>query len=128
MHFVTFTIVGWVDVFTRKECKEIFINSLKYCIENKGLLLYAYVIMPSHVHLNISAKENSQGLSAIIRDMKKHVSKEILKWTLNSRKESRKEWLEVVFKYHAKHNKNNSAYQVWQQNNHPKVLCIQGLL
>jgi hypothetical protein len=29
LHFVTFTIVGWVDVFTRKETKQIVIDSLK---------------------------------------------------------------------------------------------------
>jgi len=122
MHFVTFTIVAWVDLFTRKECKEIVVKSLKYCIENKGLMLFAYVIMPSHIHLIISAKQSSDGLSSIIRDMKKHTSKEILKWVLTSGKESRREWLEVVFKYHAKYNKNNSTYQVWQQDNQPKVL------
>ena len=38
LHFLTFTIVGWVDLFTRKECKDIFIESLKYCKENKGLV------------------------------------------------------------------------------------------
>lgn len=41
---------------------------------------------------------------------------------MNSYKESRKEWMEVVFKYHAKYNKNNQKYQVWQQNNRPKLL------
>ncbi len=29
LHFITFTIVGWVDLFTRKECKDIFIESCK---------------------------------------------------------------------------------------------------
>ena len=30
-YFVTLTIVGWVDVFTRKEQKLLIVNSLKYC-------------------------------------------------------------------------------------------------
>ena len=31
-HFITFTIVGWIDVFTRDLYKDIFVNSLKFCI------------------------------------------------------------------------------------------------
>ena len=78
--------------------------------------------MGSHVHLAACADEKSDGLSAIIRDLKKHTSKQLLDWSLNSPKESRKEWLEIVFRYHAKYNKNNSKYQIWQQNNHPKMM------
>lgn len=122
LYFVTFTIVGWVDVFSRKECKQILIDALQYCISNKGLLLYAYVIMESHAHLIISASEDSQGLSAIIRDFKKHTSKAILKWVQNGGRESRKEWMLIVFRYHAKYNKRNREYQVWQQHNRPKEL------
>ena len=122
LYFVTFTVVGWVDLFSRKECKQIIIDALKYCIEHKGLNLHAYVIMESHLHLILSAQEESRGLSAIIRDFKKHTSKEILRWVKNSGRESRREWMLIVFKYHAKYNKRNAEYQVWQQNNQPKEL------
>jgi len=37
------------------------IDSLKFCMTNKGLMLYAYVIMPSHLHLMVSANESSGG-------------------------------------------------------------------
>lgn len=121
-YFVTFTVVGWVDVFTRKELKELIINSLKYCQEHKGLIINAYVLMSNHLHLIIRAKEDSSGLSAIIRDFKKYTSKKILDFVLNDKRESRSEWMKIVFAYHAKFNKNNSKYQVWQQNNRPKIL------
>jgi len=122
LYFVTLTTVGWVDLFTRKEYKDIIIESLKYCICNKGLELYAYVIMPSHCHMILRANESSDGLSSILRDMKKYSSKQLLQSVLKSGKESRRKWLEVVFQYHAKYNKNNAKYQVWLQNNYPKVL------
>ena len=41
---------------------------------------------------------------------------------LNDDRESRSDWLKVVFKYHADKNGNNKLYQVWQQNNQPKAL------
>ena len=50
LYFVTFTIVGWVDVFSRKACKTIMVEALQYCVAHKGLGLHAYVIMESHVH------------------------------------------------------------------------------
>jgi REP element-mobilizing transposase RayT len=91
IHFVTFTIVGWVDVFTRKETKNIIIDAFKYCIENKGLKIYGYVIMSNHIHAMIQASEDVSTLSDLIRDFKKHTPKEIIKWMNESNKESRKE-------------------------------------
>lgn len=122
MYFVTFTVVGWVDLFTRKECVDILLRSLKYCQEHKGLEISAYVIMSSHLHLIINAKESSDGLSAIIRDFKKYTAKALIDWILNDARESRSDWLKVVFKYHAKLNSNNKNYQVWRQDNQPKSL------
>ena len=48
-YFVTFAVVGWVDVFTRNVYKDILIESWKYCQQKKGLLIHAYVIMTNHV-------------------------------------------------------------------------------
>ena len=56
--FVTFTVIRWIDVFTRREYKDILVESLKFCMEKKGLELYAWVIMSNHVHLIIGAKNN----------------------------------------------------------------------
>jgi putative transposase len=59
VYFLTFTICGWVDVFIRKETKKIIIDSLKYCMKNKGLVLYAYVIMTNHIHIIAKAHESA---------------------------------------------------------------------
>lgn len=121
-YFMTFTIVGWVDLFTRKECCQILIDSFNYCKEKKGLILYAYVIMGSHVHLLASAAYDSVGLSAIIRDYKTFTSKMIIEWITDNKQESRRAWLDIIFRYHGKYNTNNHLYQVWQQHNKP-MLC-----
>jgi hypothetical protein len=31
-HFVTFSVVGWVDIFSREQYKELFVESLKYSL------------------------------------------------------------------------------------------------
>jgi len=43
LHYVTFQVVKWIDVFTRKVYRDIVIDSLKFCQENKGLEIYAFV-------------------------------------------------------------------------------------
>ncbi len=120
-HFLTFSTVGWVDLFTRKKCRDILLESFRYCVKNKGLVINAYVIMSNHVHIIVTAQESSVGLSAIVRDMKKYTSKLLLNWVLKSGEEKRKDWMEVVFKYHSKFNRRNKNYQIWQQDNKPMV-------
>ena len=74
IYFITFAVVEWVDALSRPYYKDMLIESLKYCQENKGFIIYAYVIMNNHVHLIASADEG-YNLSDILRDMKKFSSK-----------------------------------------------------
>ncbi len=90
-HFVTFSVVGWVDVFARERYNEIFVDSLKHCQENKGLKLHAWVIMTNHAHLIISSESNK--LQDIVCDLKKYTSKKITAAIQENPTESRKEWM-----------------------------------
>jgi len=100
VHFVTFTVHQWVDVFTRSTYVEILLESLKYCQENKGLEIYAWVIMSNHCHLIVRAEQ--ENLSDVIRDLKKFTSKKIMKAIEENPKESRKQWLSKVLRYQGK--------------------------
>ena len=51
VYFVTFSVKGWADVFIRNEYKNILLDNLKYCQQNKGLEIFAWCIMSSHVEL-----------------------------------------------------------------------------
>ena len=42
VYFLTFTIIDWVDIFTRSCYRMVVVDSLNYCIENKGLIIYAW--------------------------------------------------------------------------------------
>ena len=48
-HFVTATVVDWVDVFTRKSYRDIVISCLDFCIIEKAMVLYGYLIMSNHI-------------------------------------------------------------------------------
>jgi putative transposase len=116
-YFVTLTIINWIDVFTRREYKDILIDSLKYCIKNKGLEIYAWVIMSNHAHLIIGTTDKP--MQDILRDFKKHTSKTIIKAIEDNHQESRRDWLLSQFENAGKYNPNNEHYQFWQQGSHP---------
>jgi len=126
-HFLSFSVVEWIDALTRNEYKEIIVESLKHCIENKGLVLNAWIIMSNHVHLIGSAKIDFT-ISDILRDLKKFTSKQIFNTIKDNPKESRKEWMIYMFERAGKRNSNNKSFQFWQQDNHPIELTNPGIL
>jgi putative transposase len=126
LYFVSFATVNWIDVFVRRIYCDIVVDSLKYCIENKGLELYAWVIMSNHVHLIMSTKDGN--LSNIMRDLKRHTSKTILKAIEENAQESRREWMLYMFGRAGQYNSNNEQYQFWQQSNHPVELSTYQML
>ena len=120
IHFITFAVVEWVDVFTRKEYRDIVLDSIKYCQAEKGLLLHCWCIMSNHVHLILSAKNHD--LSDILRDFKKYTSKQIIKAIEGNRQESRREWMLKIFRAQGAKNSRNKNYQFWRQDNQPEEL------
>jgi len=100
IHFVTFTVHQWADVFTRQIYVDEYLSSVIYCQEHKGLEVYAWVIMSNHVHMIIRSK--NENLSDIIRDLKKYTSKKLYKAISDNPQESRKEWLLKVLSYQEK--------------------------
>ena len=68
-YFFTFQVVGWADIFTRQVYRDIILESLTYCRKERGLNVFAYVIMSNHVHLILQSKQDD--LSGTIRGFKK---------------------------------------------------------
>src|SRR5688572_27837871 len=95
-HFLTFTVVEWIDVFTRKEYRDVLLDSIRFCQQNKNLLLHCWCLMSNHLHLIGSSKEGK--LSEIIRDLKKYTSRQIIEAIDKNERESRKGWLLSQFK------------------------------
>jgi putative transposase len=120
IHFITFAVVEWVDVFTRKDYRDIVLESIKYCQTEKGLLLHCWCIMSNHLHLIASAK--NLDLSDVLRDFKKFTSKQIMAAIENNQTESRREWMLEIFREQGEKNSRNKNYQFWRQDNQPQEL------
>jgi REP element-mobilizing transposase RayT len=119
-HFITITVVEWIDVFTRLNQKVTILDSLKYCQQQKGLEIYAYVLMPSHLHMLCRAKEGYE-LANIIRDFKKFTSKKIIQ-LIKEEPESRQQWLLELFSKACAHLKREQEYKVWQDGYHAEEI------
>jgi putative transposase len=95
VYFITFGTVYWIDVFSRPVYKDILVDSINYCIKEKGLVVYAWVVMTNHVHMIISSEGNK--LEDILRDLKKFTAKCIIQEIKDNPQESRKEWMLWMF-------------------------------
>ena len=118
------TVVDWIDVFTRKNHKIALIESMQYCQKNKGLEIFAWCLMPSHLHMIVRGAEGFV-LSDILRDFKRHTSKTIVEQIMEE-PESRREWMLSNFKKAADENAKNNKYKFWQDGNHPVQLYSAG--
>ena len=119
LHYITLQVVYWIDIFTRAHYRDIIIENLVYCQQNKGLVIYGYVIMSNHIHLLVSSDTNN--LSDTIRDFKSYTSKKIIE-SIENEIESRKEWMLFMFKRGAIKHKRNTAYQFWTHENHAEEI------
>lgn len=114
LYFVSFAVINWIDLFIRNEYKDILLKSFEHCIDKKGLELYAYCIMTSHVHMIIGS--NKEPMENILRDLKRHTSEALRKAIETNSSESRKEWM---LKEAGTLNSNNRDFQLWRQDNRP---------
>ena len=116
-YFISFATVYWIDVFTRDMYFSVITASLDYCRKNKGMEIYGYCIMPSHIHLIFRSSLGDP--SRLMRDFKGFTSRKMLKIIAENPQESRKEWLLWMFEKAGKKNSNVEKSQFWQQNNQP---------
>lgn len=125
IYFLTLQVVFWLDAFTRKAYRDIFIESLDFCRKNKKLEIFGYVIMSNHVHLMVHSANGK--LSDTIRDLKKYTARNIID-AINSQTESRKKWLLNEMAFAARKHKRNSNFQFWTHENHAIELSTNKML
>ena len=114
-YYLTFTVVDFVDIFTRKVYRDVIIDSLKFCRANKGLRVFGFVIMTNHIHCIVNARDHN--LSDIIRDFKRHTATTIKK-LIQDPSESRRDWMLKRFEFAARSNGRSNDFKFWERDNH----------
>ena len=119
-YFITCSTVWWTPIFISSETCDVIIDSLSYCRKHKGLHVFAYVIMPIHFHGIVSA-EKAEDLPGVMRDLKRHTSRELVRvlqsssWELPLR----------AFKKAAEVAHRESEQKVWQDEFHPIAIFTE---
>lgn len=112
-YFVTTTTVRWQPALAAKVRRRLIINSLKYCLINKGLHLHGYVIMPTHAPY-IFSTDSGVCLSNVMRDFNTHTSREISVSLIDEKKER----MTHVFREAARRAERGNSFKVWQAGYH----------
>lgn len=113
-YFLTWTIVGWLPVFTRQEAVEIVFDSWRYLQREHGFKLFGYVILENHLHLIASAP----ALEKVIKDSKSFTARQLI--DLLERREATV--LLKQLQFHKLAHKVESEYQLWQEGSHPEQI------
>ncbi len=120
LYFVTSTIIEWIPVFTSERYFKIITDSLSYCQVNKGLKIFAYVILDNHFHLIVY----SDGLPGIMKSLKRHTAQKIL----DSLESDGKTWLLNQFQFYKFNHKTECEHQIWQEGYHPQLISSDVML
>ncbi len=103
--FFTASIKGFYKLLEHDKYKNIIINSLRFLVEDKRIKLYAFVIMPDHLHLNWQ-------MQPLIHPQ--HVQRDFLKYTVQRIKHDlQKNHPELLSAFES--DANDRIYQFWKR-------------
>src|SRR5919109_5668039 len=77
LYFITASIIGWKHVFINPKYTNIPLRSLAWLQQQKRILLFAFVIMPSHLHAIV--KPVSDSIGDILQQFGSFTAHEMLK-------------------------------------------------
>jgi putative transposase len=120
IYFLASTVIEWIPIFTSKPYFDILVSSIRYCQENLGLAVFAYVILDNHFHLICQAPD----LSKVVQSLKRHTAKAIVQQLENDRKI----WILDLLSFYKKRHKTESEHQVWQEGTHPQQILTDEML
>ena len=105
-HFFTATNLEWKNLLSRDKYKDIIIESMRFLVKEKRVIIYGFVIMHNHIHI-IWQMQAGKKRDDVQRDFLKHTAQEIKNDLLKNHPEELK-----VYKVKAKDRK----YQFWERN------------
>ena len=90
LYFVTASVVEWIPLFKYPKYTEIILNSLSWMQKEKRLLLFAFVIMPTHAQVII--KPEKETIGEVVQQFGSFTAHEILK---KAREDGKTDWLKT---------------------------------
>jgi len=120
-YFCTITVLDWVPVFIDSRHIDPLMESLSFCRTHKGLQLFAFVVMPNHLHMIAAAND----LQALIRDFKRFTSRSIHERLVADRRDTILGWLKDAAQ-HARRARDEFSF--WEDGFHPQAIYTTDVL
>ena len=112
LYFVTASVVEWIPLFKYPKYTEIILNSLSWMQKEKRLLLFAFVIMPTHAHVII--KPEKETIGEVVQQFGSFTAHEILK---KAREDGKTDWLKTFEQEKRDPRHKHSIWQDFQAKN-----------
>jgi len=106
LYFITASIIEWKHLFVTNDYAMIPLNSLEWMQREKRILIFAFVVMPSHLHVILKPESNSIG--EVVQQFGSFTAHEILK---KLRMQKQKDLLEL---FNQKKRDERHEHSIWQ--------------
>ena len=105
-HYFTATNLEWKRLLTKEKYKDILIESMRFLVNDKRVIIYGFVIMDNHIHIIWHLQANKKR-EAIQRDFLKYTAQQIKKDMLINHPDDLGSFLV---------NAKDRKYQFWERN------------
>lgn len=119
-YLVTCSIVNWLPLFSIPATVQIILDSLEFHQQQRGLTLYAYVVMENHLHLVCQSDQLPQNM----RTFKSYTARQIIDLL---KKNGNSFYLNKLKQQKLGHHR-DSEFQLWQEGYHPKQIIGDDML
>ena len=108
LYFITASLLGWKPMFTQPAYASIVLNALDWHRSNSRWSLFAFVIMPTHVHAIVKPLAD-QTISTVLQSFGSFTAHALLRQLTH---EQNGEW--VTFFSHRRNQDAGKQHQLWQ--------------
>ena len=105
-HFFTATNLEWKKLLQPDKYKDIIIDSMKFLVSDKRVIIYGFVIMPNHIHTLWHLRAGK---------IREHVQRDFLKHTAQTIKDDMQKNNQDGLKDYLV-NAKDRQYQFWERN------------
>jgi putative transposase len=116
--FFTATCLNWLHILKYDSCKQFIIDALKFRVKAQQVTIYAFVIMPNHIHIIWQIHDGIEKKD-FQRDFLKFTAKHILNWLSENDRELHK---------HLQVDAADRKYQVWERSSLSTDIYSEGVL
>ena len=119
LYFITASVCGWKNLFTEPAYANIVLGCLDWLRHENRMYLFAYVLMPSHLHAIV--KPINRSIGDLLQDFGSFTAHAIIK---QLKFNNRTDLLEF---FHAQHRDPRHKHSIWQDIQAKNVYSIEFL-